>query len=758
MTLALKVGARSWDKGGLMADFVPPQLVEVALSHISGTAFEAFSNELMTNVLGISFVPLGGNKDGGADGFIDAGCFESDNSNRFMQASIEEVPERKIRQTVLRLREVGRRPESLIYVTSQVVPRLDQLQISLGDELEINLTIRDQKWIALQANYSSQTKDAVQRHLSPLVEYLKKPGAATLIESSKYISSPSIYVFLRQEVERRSGESSLYEAVVDSLILWALEGTDPDTGILMTREEIKARIISELPVAVQMLNQLFDERIQWLSSKDNSSGREVRWYKADDRFCLPYETRRLVEDENESDEQVRIDANDSFRSRLSGYEDPALGSSEIEKGVLVVNRAVQLAFEREGLSFSYFLDGETQQDSYSTINDHIRNAMEELRVPRNIRARVGEAAYLTIRGSMYRSDERERIFFRRLSRTYGLLFTLRCDPKLIEYFQDMSAEFQLYVGADILVRALSERYLLREDQMIRNMLAMAKESGATLLLTEPALEEVWNHLKSCDNEFINFMSPVEDSITLEIARNDPKILVRSYFYAKLEPEAHGGSPRSWELYIGQFCEYNELHRLSGKETIRKYLQATFSMDYVARGDLEKLVNIEDLEALSAQIETGKKSKNLAKNDALMALSVYAIRDQRRESAEVSEFGYKTWWLTNESMMLRFTHEIEEAHGQSRYMMRPDFLLNYLSLAPSAEKARQTFANVFPTLLSIRLSRRMDEDEFQGLMEKVRGWSDWEPGRRAAAVGELSDALKSDFQKQYLIEISGEGHH
>jgi hypothetical protein len=290
------------------------------------------------------------------------------------------------------------------------------------------------------------------------------------------------------------------------------------------------------------------------------------------------------------------------------------------------------------------------------------------------------------------------------------------------------------------------------------MLAMAKESGATLLLTEPALEEVWNHLKSCDNEFINFMSPVEDSITLEIARNDPKILVRSYFYAKLEPEAHGGSPRSWELYIGQFCEYNELHRLSGKETIRKYLQATFSMDYVARGDLEKLVNIEDLEALSAQIETGKKSKNLAKNDALMALSVYAIRDQRRESAEVSEFGYKTWWLTNESMMLRFTHEIEEAHGQSRYMMRPDFLLNYLSLAPSAEKARQTFANVFPTLLSIRLSRRMDEDEFQGLMEKVRGWSDWEPGRRAAAVGELSDALKSDFQKQYLIEISGEGHH
>lgn len=741
-----------------MADYIPPQLVEVALSRIGGNAFETFSNEMISSVFGTTFVPLGGNKDGGADGFLDAGCFEGEKENRFMQASIEEVPANKIRKTVLRLREVGRNPESLIYVTSRVVPRLDQLQLSLGDELGIYLTIRDQKWISLQSNYSANTKAIVRSHLSPLVEYLKKPGAASIIESSKYIASPSIYVFLRQEVERRSGETNLYEAVVDSLILWALEGTDPETGIFMSRQDLRSRIVSELPVATQMLDQLFDQRIEWLSSKDNSSGREVRWYKTEDRFCLPYETRRVVEDENESDEQVRIAASDSFRTRLSSYEDPTLESSEIEKCVLVVNRAVQFAFEREGLSFSYFLERDSQKESYPTINDHITSALEELKIPRDIRTRIGEAAYQTIRDAMYRSDERERIFFRRISRTYGLLFTLRCDPKLIEYFQDMSAEFQLYVGADILVRALSERYLLPEDQMIRNMLAMAKESGAKLLLTEPALEEVWNHLKSCDYEFKSFMSSIEDSITLDIARNDPKILVRSYFYARLQPDEHVGNPRSWDLYIGQFCDYGELHRLSGKESIRKYLQATFSMDYVARSQLEEHIVPKALEALSAKLEDAKKSKNLATNDALMALAVYAIRDLRKETAEVSEFGYQTWWLTNESMMLRFTHELEESHGESRYMMRPDFLLNYLSLAPSAEKARRTFANVFPTLLSIRLSRRMDEEDFQGMMKKVQGWSDWESGRKAAAVGKLSDELKSDFRKQYLTEIPSEASH
>jgi len=69
------------------------------LSRIGGNAFETFSNEMISSVFGTTFVPLGGNKDGGADGFLDAGCFEGEKENRFMQASIEEVPANKIRKT-----------------------------------------------------------------------------------------------------------------------------------------------------------------------------------------------------------------------------------------------------------------------------------------------------------------------------------------------------------------------------------------------------------------------------------------------------------------------------------------------------------------------------------------------------------------------------------------------------------------------------------------------------------------------------------
>jgi len=178
------------------------------------------------------------------------------------------------------------------------------------------------------------------------------------------------------------------------------------------------------------------------------------------------------------------------------------------------------------------------------------------------------------------------------------------------------------------------------------------------------------------------------------------------------------------------------------------------MDYVARSQLEEHIVPKALEALSAKLEDARSRKNLATNDALMALAVYAIRDLRKETAEVSEFGYQTWWLTNESMMLRFTHELEESHGESRYMMRPDFLLNYLSL-PLPQRKRAEPLQTFPTLLSIRLQDGMDEEDFQGMMKKVQGWSDWESGRKAAAVGKLSESWKSDFRKQYLTEIPSE---
>ena len=108
----------------------------------------------------------------------------------------------------------------------------------------------------------------------------------------------------------------------------------------------------------------------------------------------------------------------------------------------------------------------------------------------------------------------------------------------------MSASFKLYLGSDILVKALSERYLPPEDQVARNLLKMSSQAGISLYLSECVLEEVYTHIRGTYFEFLNYFAHVEPYITNEIARNSSKILIRSYFYAKKE-----GMVRGWKEYL-----------------------------------------------------------------------------------------------------------------------------------------------------------------------------------------------------------------
>jgi hypothetical protein len=50
------------------------------------------------------------------------------------------------------------------------------------------------------------------------------------------------------------------------------------------------------------------------------------------------------------------------------------------------------------------------------------------------------------------------------------------------------------------------------------------------------------------------------------------------------------------------------------------------------------------------------------------------------------FGYRTWWLTQEGHVRKVTPEIIRKNN-ARYMMRPEFVLNFIALAPSTEAVR-----------------------------------------------------------------------
>ena len=176
------------------------------------------------------------------------------------------------------------------------------------------------------------------------------------------------------------------------------------------------------------------------------------------------------------------------------------------------------------------------------------------------------------------------------------------------------------------------------------------------------------------------------------------------------------------------------------------------MDFEPTEVLSKLVDHEAVQALAETLAESKPNDRLAYNDALIALGVYGRRRSRREQSRVTEFGYETWWLTAEARILRYTRELVRGHHGASYIMRADFLLNFMTLAPSEQEARMTFRHVFPSLLGIRLSRRMKEDAFHEIMKKVKAAEEMDEGRRTAAVAHLVDQLKSNFNKQYDVQI------
>jgi hypothetical protein len=382
-----------------------------------------------------------------------------------------------------------------------------------------------------------------------------------------------------------------------------------------------------------------------------------------------------------------------------------------------------------------FLQSKFEEETPKTLADHIDNCLIEQNIDSAEYGLLKEAILENLRVAFYDSLLEERLFFTRLSATYTLLFCLNTEPRLVEYFQSMASDFYLYVGSDILVRTISERYLHPEDQMMTNTLKIIREAGGELILSEQVLDEIHTHIAAADYEFRNKYQSIEASIDNVIARNSDRILIRAYFYAKLIPPIGIVGPEDWQNFINQFCDYELLHKSEGREQIKNFLQAKFQMQFVSVDEIAKLYDPYEAEQLASCLEEEKKDERLAKNDAVIALAVYGRREQNQESSRVSEFGYRTWWLTGESRILKHTVDIVKAH-RSRYMLRPEFILNFLTLTTSAVEVRRAYQNIFPNLLGIQLARRVDPNELTQVIQKVQEAQNLEPARRTAVISQI----------------------
>jgi hypothetical protein len=717
---------------------IDPGLVSFALQEATGEQFEPFAQDFTAAISAGNFVPLGGMHDGGADGlFVDR---NAPGGSRFMQASISPDVPAKIRGTLTALQKSGRTVSELVYASSQRIAKLDILESQLSTELNVIIRLRDRGWFQSYVNDSTGTQAAFRTRLGAICSKAAADGV-TGPRSTKAIH-PSVYVYLRHQTEHLDETSSLADAVIEALLLWALEGTDPDKNVLFDRATIRNRIVDALPALDVMLSSRMDRCLEDASSKSRTQGRAIRWHRQEDAFCLPYETRRELDALNEADIALQGTVLDEWEIAAQHHDSsrPDLAKQCARVMRMVLDRL----FERQGLDLAAFIKGKSGSGDAIRVREAVAESIGVAGVAGANATVVSDVAADLLRRSFYEPTAAQRTFFEKLSRTYCVLFILQSEPRIAEYFEQLTGDFRLMVGSDMLVRALAERYVPSEGQMMRNCLALLADAGASLLLSGPVVAEVVNNIRTADREFQHTFFPFENAMAEDLSELASGILVRAYIHARCSPRvAHG--PPSWGHFISQFCSPAHLHDDRAFSEVRDYLARQFRMTLIASDELMDVVESKQLDELTQRIVPYKRNVELARNDALLALGVLGLRRRDKEASEVSLFGFRTWWLTaGEAGVQRQARSQLGETSTPFFVMKPEFLLNFVALAPSTAAVRRTYEKVFPSLLGIQLGRRLSGDTVQEIISELDGARDLEEGRKYAVVRAAIDHMKAAY--------------
>lgn len=732
---------------------VPDDLFSYLMNRVSGTRFELFAKQLFAIVFKENFIPLGGIHDGGADGAISSYIQEvTGKQNTFVQFTItaETSVKTKINETIKALNSSGRSPRQIIYATSIALPKSDIIAQDTFDNHGIMIQFRDYERIKSYINSDEQSNIAFYDFFSSEISALHRAANRNLSTVNEYATDPTVYVYLNYELKTKHVKNHLNEQVLDALIYWSLRDTDPDAKLLKTREEIKESISNLFPQTKSVLIPKLNDRLSTLATKDAAGLERLRHYRATDNFCLPYEMRTILATESSAALARQAKFSHSILDRLLGEIGDIDKAEQKAACNKLVFQTVHRYFIEQGMLLAAFLEGRLANIHISdqVVEDIMVSVLAEIEHGKSISPEMFGACLSVLRGIFYHPSTEEREYMAYLSKTSCLLVTMQSAPKLLEYFNKMGGNFRLFIGTDLIVKAVSERYIDDESKQVTKILQVCKQLGSELVLTEPVLDEVFTHLHAADLEFRNHYAEQEKHITKTTVIDSDRIMIRAYFHCrKME-----NGPKSWSHFIEQMVTHSALRNRSeqARQELKGFLLQKFSMRFLSEEDLKTSVNEKNVEALAEKLDEARQSKhaNLSYNDALMAYATYAQRRKNQESGIYDGFGFRTWWLTKETHVLSFSKSLIDSEGGAPYIMRPEFILNFVSLAASAENVRKSFTELLPTTAGLQLGKHLSSETMHQLMGSAEEWGDRPPERISMMITERIDKLKHDQFKRY----------
>jgi len=709
---------------------------EYAVSNLNdGFLFEKFAQAFLSGIIGADFIPVGGTKDKGLDGF-ERVYYHENKETHIYQVSTEKDVNDKIMSTIVKLQKNNKNFEKLVYVTNRKINNKDVIEDEVFDSTKKRIRIYDISWFVNNVVTSSEAFRSYEVFVKENFHTYNKPGKETVI--TDFVGDPRVYVFLKQQLDERKFKGNKLQTIdvlADSLILYSLEGTNPDKQIFKTRDDLKTTIREFIKFDPKYLFDVIDGRLEELSSKPF---RKIRHHQKEDKFCLPFETRNEINSRDILDKKLYSDFKEESLNQLRDNLD--LQDTIVQNAFDLIETAIHKIFYEQGLEFSNFILSEgSEYGSERSLNDIINSIVESSSVIGKNKGKVKKALFVTIREIIYNSTYSQREFLKKLSSTYMMMFMMNWEPKIANFFNVLASELNIYVGNSVLIPALSEMYLKNENRRHWNLLVGANKSGVTLYVNDKIIDELSYHIKMIHKNYISYYRDVENeylSVDDSLVSVD-EILIRAYFYAKKRDLVY-----SFEDYLDSFIS-PDLKTI--REDLIEFLKNQFGIKFVHSNSLNINIKEEELDKLVSQLAPIKGSEKKARTDAWQILSIYAMREKYNEVSDTGIFGYKTWWLSKDTNTFASVKKVLKERYPTSCYIRPDFLYNYISLSPNQSEVDSTFKELFPTMLGVNLSYHLPDHITSKIKSRINEHSSLKSERASAILRRLTEEIKSDPQ-------------
>lgn len=700
-----------------------------ALNQINdGFVFENFALRFLPLILGYEFMPVGGVKDKGIDGLNYIYSRAGFEKNIF-QLSTETNTEGKIENSLQKLIDNEIPFDSFVYVTNRAVNNKDTIIDNFVDKFKKPIRIFDQGWFVTHANHSDATINCYYTFIDSYLHEFNKPGKSYVV--SNLAGKSELFVFLRQQLEHHRDDLKIDDLLADTLILFGLEGTDPDKDILKTKEELMVSIKEFVKFDPRILSETIDRRLKALSTKP----RRIKFHSAKQGYCLPYETRVEIQNRNLSDAQLLETFYEQTSEIIKKYlKEESVSVRDITK---LIDEVIHSIFYQQGLEFSnYILHGKSQQVIEKDLQDVINSVVDNSSVVDKNKEKVKTAMLMAIRDIVYNGTIEQKKYFKSLSNTYMMMFLLQWNPQIATYFETMASKLVIYVCTSILVPALSEYYLTNENKRHWNLLKGASQAGIRLYISDAIIDELKHHFYMLRNKYETFFRNNEQVYLNSEAETMyiDEIMLRAYFYAKSQ-----GDVFNFEDFLSNFVD-PDLKTV--KDDLISYLKGEFGIVYFNDESLKIKISEEEQVKLTDRLVENKSQKK-AETDSKIILSIYKLREKNNETATSGIFGYKTWWLSKDSTTFKAVTDVFGDQYPVSCYIRPDFLYNYITLAPKKHEVDEMYKEVFPSLLGVNLSFHLPSEVTDFVQERIVEHGTKHPARLTAILARLSEKLKSD---------------